>query len=464
MRRHSLIQLLALALAGMVVFSAGCLRDGGASATTTSQQSEKTPSTSPSGTITESQSSTPPTSTAPSNSTLTTTTSTTKATETTSSETSTATRTTSTSTETPGTVKVTFIVSVPDYTPENDSVYIAGDFNSWNPGDESYRLKKLPDCRWAINLTFPYGKTIEFKFTRGSWETVEKGKSGEEIANRRFTFKESGTYEFTVYHWRDYVEEVGVGEHTVTGNVTTFKMLIPQLNRTRRIWVYLPPDYGKSKRRYPVLYTFDGQNLFDRATSFAGEWGVDEALERLYKEQNFSLIVVGIDNGGDRRIDEYAPWVNEEYGRGGEGDVMVRFIVETLKPYVDSHYRTLPNETGIMGSSLGGLMAIYAGFAYPETFKYVGAMSSAFWFNPEIYDFVKNTPKRPEKIYIDWGTLEGSDPSEMIETNERMVEILKGKGYVEGENLMVVEDEGATHNEYYWGKRFPKAVLWLFGG
>lgn len=438
--KAALTRIIAIALMAFVITSSGCLGGSSHPSTTSSEGVNTSTSTA---------------STAPAIHTST------GVKETASSETSPFTKT---STEALGTVKVTFIVSVPDYTPKNDSVYIAGDFNGWNPGNERYRLKRLPDGRWAINLTFPYGKIIEFKFTRGSWETVEKGRDGEEIPNRRFIFKENGTYEFTVYNWRDYVEEGNAGEHTITGNVRTFKMFIPQLNRTRRIWVYLPPDYEKSKRRYPVLYTLDGQNLFDRATSFAGEWGVDEALERLYKERNFSLIVVGIDNGGNKRIDEYAPWVNEEYGRGGEGDAMVRFIVETLKPYIDLQYRTLSNETGIMGSSLGGLMAIYAGFAYPDTFKYVGAMSSAFWFNPEIYDFVKNATRGPKRIYIDWGTSEGSDPSEMIRTNERMVEILKEKGYVEGQNLMVVEDKGAAHNEYYWGKRFPKAVLWLFGG
>jgi len=201
--------------------------------------------------------------------------------------------------------------------------------------------------------------------------------------------EKEGTYEFKVYHWRDYVEETGLGTHTIVGNIITFKMKIPQLdNRERRIWVYLPPDYNQSNRRYPVLYMHDGQNLFDQATSFAGEWQVDETLERLFKEKGFAIIVVGIDNGGERRIDEYSPWVNSEYGRGGEGDAYVRFIVETLKPYIDSKYRTLPNETGIMGSSLGGLISIYAGFKYPEVFKYVGAMSPAFWFNPEIYEFV----------------------------------------------------------------------------
>ena len=443
-------RLLVVLLAGMLILSAGCLNGGGATQTTSGQSNEST-ALQTSETTGSSQSTPVPTNSA-------------STTETPSTEVPKGdNETTSTAAETPGVVKVTFIVSVPDYTPENDTVYIAGDFNGWNPGDENYRLRKRDDGKWEITLEFKKGTKIEFKFTRGSWETVEKGRNGEEIPNRALVLEESGRYEFTVYHWRDYVEEVGVGTHTIVGNVTTFKMFMPQLNRTRGIWVYLPPDYGKSDRRYPVLYMHDGQNLFDRATSFAGEWNVDETLEKLFRERNFSVIVVGIDNGGERRIDEYSPWRNEAYGKGGEGDAYVRFIVETLKPYIDSHYRTLPNETGIMGSSLGGLISIYAGFKYPETFRYVGAMSSAFWFNPEIYDFVRNAPKGPEKIYIDWGTLEGSDPSGMIETNRKMVDVLTERGYVEGENLLVIEDEGATHNEYYWSRRFPDAVLWLFG-
>ncbi|NJE01279.1 phosphonate ABC transporter ATP-binding protein [Thermococcus sp. JdF3] len=434
----------------MLIFSAGCL--GGEATQTVSEQPNGSTAFQTIGTTGSSQSTPVPTSSASTTGTA--------STEVLKGDN----ETTSTATETSGVVKITFIVSVPDYTPENDSVYITGDFNGWNPGDGNYRLRKRDDGRWEITLEFRKGTRIEFKFTRGSWETVEKGRGGEEIPNRVLVINGSASYEFMVYNWRDHVEDVGSAVHTIVGNVTTFEMFMPQLNRTRRIWIYLPPDYRLGEKRYPVLYMHDGQNLFDRATSFAGEWRVDETLERLFQERNFSIIVVGIDNGGGRRIDEYSPWRNEAYGGGGEGDAYVRFIVETLKPYIDSHYRTLPNETGIMGSSLGGLISIYAGFKYPETFRYVGAMSSAFWFNPEIYDFVRNAPKGPERIYIDWGTLEGSDPSEMIETNEKMVEILKGKGYIEGENLLVVEDRGATHNEYHWSRRFPEAVLWLFGG
>ena len=358
-------------------------------------------------------------------------------------------------------VTVTFIVAVPDYTPKNASIYITGDFNGWNPGDERFKLKRLPDGRWTINLTFPYGTAISFKFTRGSWETVESAPFGGDIPSRHFVFRKGGTYEFRVYNWNDHSENV---THTITGNVKTFKMFSPQLNRTVRIWVYLPPDYNNNtKKRYPVLYMLDGQNLFDEATSFAGEWHVDETLQELYNRSGFSIIVVGIDNGGGRRIDEYAPWRNERYGRGGGGNETLRFIVETLKPYIDALYRTRSDETGIMGSSLGGLLAIYAGFGYPDIFRYVGAMSSAFWFNPQIYDFVRNAKGGPEKIYIYWGTSEGSNPQEIVETNGKMVELLKEKGYTEGKNLMVVTEPGGEHSEYYWAKHFSEAVTWFFG-
>lgn len=173
-----------------------------------------------------------------------------------------------------------------------------------------------------------------------------------------------------------------------------------------------------------------------------GEWGVDEVFEKFYIERGFLIIVVGIDNGGDKRIDEYVFWVNEEYGRGGEGDVMVCFIVEMLKFYIDFYYCIVFNEMGIMGFFFGGLMVVYVGFVYLEVFCYVGVMSLVFWFNFEIYDFVRNVEKGFEKIYIDWGIMEGSDLGVFFRSNEEMVSILKEKGYVEGVNFKVVIDEG----------------------
>jgi predicted alpha/beta superfamily hydrolase len=119
---------------------------------------------------------------------------------------------------------------------------------------------------------------------------------------------------------------------------------MPQLNRSRRIWLYLPPAYETSGLSYPVMYMHDGQNLFDVLTAYSGEWEVDEALNTLASQGHKVPIVVGIDNGGTNRIGEYTPWSNPDYG-GGDGDLYIRFIVETLKPYIDQHYRTLSDRS-----------------------------------------------------------------------------------------------------------------------
>jgi metallo-beta-lactamase class B len=161
---------------------------------------------------------------------------------------------------------------------------------------------------------------------------------------------------------------------------------MPTLNRYRRIWLYLPVDYGTATtRRYPVIYMHDGQNLFNAATSFAGEWEVDECLMRLHGLGDAGAIVVGIDNGGSQRIDEYSPWVHPQYV-GGQGDAYLQFIVQTLKPYIDARYRTdsTRNGTWIWGSSMGGLISQYGAVKYQKVFSRVGVFSPSLWFDSRI--------------------------------------------------------------------------------
>ena len=160
---------------------------------------------------------------------------------------------------------------------------------------------------------------------------------------------------------------------------------LPQLGgRVRRVWLYLPPGYARGQQRYPVLYLQDGQNVFDNATAFAGEWGVDETLNHLAAtgQRPAPGIVVAVDNGGEHRLDEYSPWVNAEYKKGGEGSEYADFLALTLKPYVDAHYCTRPEaaHTAVAGSSMGGLLALYAGLKYPAVFGRVGVFSPAIWF------------------------------------------------------------------------------------
>ena len=270
------------------------------------------------------------------------------------------------------TVEVTFRVSVPASTPDGSTVTIAGDFQGWNPASPTHMLTRQPDGRWSITVTLTQGQAIQFKFTRGSWATVEKGPNGEELANRTLTPGTSGTWDFTVATWADL--------GTIVGHVESFTYA-PFLSG-RRCWVYLPPGYGQSGASYPVLYMHDGQNLFDVRTAFAGEWKVDETLESLIHQGVLDpIIVVGIENGGASRVTEYTPWVDAGNGGGG-GDAYLTAVRDVLLPEVGRRYRTRtgPEHTWMCGSSLGGLISAYAGYAYASTWGRVAAVSPSYWW------------------------------------------------------------------------------------
>jgi predicted alpha/beta superfamily hydrolase len=299
-----------------------------------------------------------------------------------------------------------------------------------------------------------------YKFTRGSWDTVEKGAGGEEIANRTFTFGNGETVNVVILNWADN----GVGAtSTAAENVAVMDedFFIPQLNRNRRIWIYLPPDYVTSGDNYPVMYMHDGQNLFDVLTSYSGEWEVDETLNFLASQGTKVPIVVGIDNGETYRIDEYTPWSNLQYG-GGEGELYIRFIIETLKPYIDQHYRTFSdrNNTALMGSSLGGLISHFGALQYQDVFSKVGIFSPSYWFSDSVWLFTSQTGKQQEmKIYQLCGTLEGGNTvSDMLRMNDTLVK--SGFQQTEIFNKVVT---GGQHNEEFWRTNFSEAFLWLFG-
>lgn len=276
--------------------------------------------------------------------------------------------------------------------------------------------------------------------------------------------------------WRTYLEHIQIREHSVVGALQVLPELYsPQLDNKRDILVYLPPSYAESVRRYPVLYMHDGQNLFDAATSYAGEWQVDETCEAL-AEEGIELIVVGIPNAGLRRLDEYSPFYSERDG-GGQGDQYLAFLAETLKPLIDQEFRTLPGRehTGIMGSSMGGLISLYAAFRRSETFGIIGAMSPSLWFaGTAIFPYIRRQPFVPARIYLDVGTREGGNsPVDRLLHHAssrryfgnvfRMHELLVGKGYRPAHDLHYVEEALAVHNEAAWARRLPDALRFLFG-
>lgn len=279
------------------------------------------------------------------------------------------------------------------------------------------------------------------------------------------------------FHWHNYTERKATAEHTVEGCLKIFEDLYsPQLNNRRDILVYLPPSYSRSQRRYPTIYMHDGQNLFDEVTSFAGEWHVDSTMEALSQE-GVEAIVVGIPNTGPRRTDEYSPFFDPRHARRRLGDRYLGFIIETLKPLIDRDFRTRPQRahTGMLGSSMGGLISLYGYFQYPDVFGFVGAMSPSLWFaNQAILPYLKEANFYPGRIYLDVGSLEYAGAlDDGLATSERdkpyhgsvrhLCDILEQKGYRPGVDLLCVEEEGVGHQEAAWAGRLPKAIKFLLG-
>jgi len=234
----------------------------------------------------------------------------------------------------------------------------------------------------------------------------------------------------------------------------------PQLGNERTLRIYLPPSYGSdTKRRYPVLYMHDGQNLFDPKTaSYGTEWNIDEVADRLVRQGEMEeVIVVGIDNTNDR-IGEYTGSADPQYG-GGKLGAYAAFVAKTVKPWVDRQYRTKPGRehTAVMGSSLGGLASIGIAQRYPQLFGMAGGVSSSFWWNGQ--EALKHPlQKLPVKFYIDAGTV-----NDGLEESKAFRQAMVKQGYREGQDLLFQADPGGRHNEQSWAGRVHVALAWFFG-
>ena len=239
------------------------------------------------------------------------------------------------------------------------------------------------------------------------------------------------------------------------------EFVIKNLNAiSHKIWVYLPPNYETSKEKYPVIYMHDAQNLFDDKTSFVGEWGVDEILNEYFNKTGKGFIVIGVENGGEKRIEEYTPWKHEKYG-GGKGEVYIQFLVTELKPYIDKKYRTKPeaNQTAIIGSSLGGLISFYGGLQYPSTFGKIGALSTSFWFSENVIDFAKEKAKlKKTKLYLLVGEQEGGS---MVPDTKKMSKLLPEFGFKKNNLKTKIVPEG-KHNEVFWKSEFLEVINFLY--
>ncbi len=352
------------------------------------------------------------------------------------------------------------ITAIPTNTPVASTIYVAGNFNGWNPGS----TPMVADGNGNYTYTVPEGSgVLQYKFTRGAWASVEGDAMGNEIANRTATFTGSAqSLNLNVLSWKDLGGAGNPSTAASNVHIMSNNFAIPQLNRTRKIWIYLPPDYETSTKTYPVIYMQDGQNLFDNLTAFAGEWQVDETLNSLFSQGDYGAIVIGIDNGGGSRIDEYTPWVNTQYG-GGEGDKYMQFMAETLKPYVDANYRTKPQKeyNALIGSSLGALISTYGGVKYSGTFSKIASFSPAYWIvNTELNNYITNSTANLAgmRMYFVAGSNESSTMSSDIAAVKNSLE---NKGLAVANTLVKLDSYG-QHNENYWKGEFSAAYKWLF--
>lgn len=392
----------------------------------------------------------------------------------------------------PAIVQVQFVVATPVGTAAPaDEIYMSTSLDGWP--EEGRPLKSVAPGLYAATLPLAGGTQFEYKFTREkSWASVEKDAAGRELSNRRIRVEATPARQVVLHHvarWADRDEVLqgtcspvpaatgaggarrGAGP-THTGTIQVLSGFeSPQLGNSRSLFVYLPPGYNDDpKRRYPVLYMHDGQNLFDAGSAFAGvEWGLDETAEKLMADGKVRrAIIVGIGNTPARHT-EYSPYDDARLGRGA-GDRHLQFVVETLKPYIDKNYRTLPGResTFIGGSSLGGLISLHALLRHPNVFGGAAVVSPALQVGQRqvLKDAAKAEFTRPVRVWIDMGSKEGvlsdtGDETTAVKDARDLAKILESRGLKPGAELHFEEVAGGEHNEAAWAARSDRILQFL---
>lgn len=344
---------------------------------------------------------------------------------------------------------------------DDRDVYITGNFNAWNPKDPNFKMIKIDNAHYFIDIADEkLPDIIEYKFTKGGWGNVEIDKYDNITANKKVkkTDKQSNNkVEKWRINWGPFKKEFFPNVELIDEAFYS-----PQLDKTRKVWALLPYNYHETEQNYPVLYLQDAQNLFNESSAF-GNWEIDKKLALLAEYGRGNLIVIAVEHGNNDRIKEYI-FDNEEVTEGAEGKKYLRFITDTLKPFVDKNYRTKKDRdnTGIGGSSLGALISIYAGFLYPEVYSKLMIFSPSLWVEPNNdFPLMKFSKAFYTKVYLYGGAKEGSQMVERIEKFETALQTWELQDYFDFETKTSINDEG-THQEFYWSQEFPRAIEWLY--
>lgn len=355
--------------------------------------------------------------------------------------------------------EVTVFVQLPPNTPFGDTMTVAGNhesFGSWDPSVAS--LVRGEGLTASRTFRLPKGMRLEFKVTRGSWETEAiYASDGQVPQNITLTVEDDTTIRLTPVGWKDLMPKPS---STLTGTAVVHPDLAGDGLRYRRsVTVRLPPSYrSQPDRRYPVLYLHDGQNCFDRASAaFGWEWQADEKMDSLAAVGAIEeVILVAINNTSDRI---------EEYSDTPLGQAYATFVASRVKPMVDSLYRTKtgPEDTAVMGSSMGGLISFLFTWWHPEVFGKAACLSSVFdRRRTDVLSFVERAPNGTagRRIYMDCGGAPGE--VSLKAGMDEMVSVLNARGWVEGKDLAWHFDPAAEHNERAWAGRLWRPLNFLF--
>ncbi len=355
--------------------------------------------------------------------------------------------------------KITFVVNT-NSLPQNESVFITGNTNSlgnWKP--DKIKMKKLSSTKWSKTFNFSKNTILEFKFTKGSWQTEALDLKGNIPNNHELIVKNDTVLNFKISKWKDSLNSSKITKGQITGNVEYLRNLQGKGILPRDVAIWLPPSYHFNlKKRYPVLYMHDGQNLFDpKTSSFGIDWQADETADSLIKSNNINeIIIVGIYNTIDRS-NEYAP--------GVKGENYMKFIVNVLKPLIDKKYRTLPNRENcaVAGSSLGGLISMMLVWQYSNIFSKAACLSPAFVYeNVNYVQYVKKTATADNSmiIYIYNG---GIGLEKMLQPGvDSMLVELRNIGFKMNKNLFYDKVPAARHSEADWAKILHKPLKIFF--
>ncbi len=338
-------------------------------------------------------------------------------------------------------------------------IFIAGNqlgIGNWTPNAVS--LHRMNDSTWLFSGSFTRGTVLQFKITNGSWDGEALYDSTSVPRNIVIEVTKDTTVILRPLFWKTQLRRMKP-ESTVKGKVVFHRQMAGEgLNHRRDVMVWLPPSYEThTSKRYPVLYMHDGQNIVDPSTAFTGyDWRVDEVADSLIALKAIEeIIIVGLYNTPDRL---------PEYSDSPLGSAYLNFVVNIVKPMIDSAYRTKPDRkhTAVMGSSMGALSSLLFAWERPDVFGAVACLSTSFWYDDEktlneIKEFTGH--KKDVRIYLDCGERE----KDLLGGYRRMVDILKTKGFRKGKDLEFHIESKGVHTEHSWAQRVWRPLIFLYG-